>query len=194
MCGELGHIVVEASPPLDWEVLWLGFTTILATGLAWTIRDWRHRLNRDPVSDAFEPFIWAFCERGESIKAPEYLSAIFNIQASTRKMAAFFDAHDIWLTPTLGAPPLDLGTFTFDEGDPFELRRRMTAFSPFTFIGNVTGQPAMSVPLFWNADNLPVGTHFLGRFGDEATLFRLAGQLETARPWLKRVPSSADLR
>jgi amidase len=109
-------------------------------------------------------------------------------------MANFFDEHDIWLTPTLGAPPMVLGTFTYDGGDPFELRRRMTAFSPFTFIGNVTGQPAMSVPLFWNGDNLPVGTHFLGRFGDEATLFRLAGQLETARPWMKRVPGSADLR
>jgi amidase len=191
LCEELGHTVVEASPPLDWEGLWVAFTTILATGLAWTIRDWRQRLNREPVSDSFEPFILALWERGESIKAPEYLSSIFNIQASTRKMAAFFDEHDIWLTPTLGAPPVDLGTFTFDGGDPFELRRRMTAFSPFTFIGNATGQPAMSVPLFWNADNLPVGTHFLGRFGDEATLFRLAGQLETARPWLKRVPGSA---
>jgi amidase len=70
LCEDLGHIVVEASPPLDWQELWLGFTTILATGLAWAIRDWRHRLNREPVSDAFEPFIWAFRERGESIKAP----------------------------------------------------------------------------------------------------------------------------
>jgi len=190
LCEALGHIVVEASPPLDWEALWLAFTTILATGLAWTIRDWRHRLNREPVSDSFEPFIWSLRERGESIKAPEYLEAIFNIQAAARKMAAFFDEHDIWLTPTLGAPPVNLGTFTFEGGDPFELRRRMTEFSPFTFIGNTTGQPAMSVPLFWNADNLPVGTHFMGRFGDEATLFRLAGQLESARPWLKRLPAS----
>jgi amidase len=194
LCEALGHRVVEAFPPLDWEALWLGFTTVLAAGLAWTIRDWHRRLNREPVSDSFEPFIQALYDRGESIRAPEYLTAIFNIQAAARKMAAFFEEYDIWLTPTLGAPPVNLGTFTFDGGDPFELRRRMTAFSPFTFVANATGQPAMSVPLFWNAANLPIGTHFMGRFGDEATLFRLARQLETARPWLKRVPASVTLK
>jgi amidase len=67
-------------------------------------------------------------------------------------------------------------------------QRRAVAFVPFTPICNITGQPAMSVLLFWNADSLPIGVHFVGRFGDEATLFRLAVQLEGARPWANRHP------
>jgi Asp-tRNA(Asn)/Glu-tRNA(Gln) amidotransferase A subunit family amidase len=66
--------------------------------------------------------------------------------------------------------------------------QRAVQFVPFTPLFNATGQPAMSVPLYWNADGLPIGTHFVGRFGDEATLFRLASQLESARPWQDRRP------
>lgn len=86
---------------------------------------------------------------------------------------------------------MPLGTLAYTGQDPFELRRRMTAFAPFTWIANATGQPAMSVPTFWNAAGLPIGTHWIGRFGDEATLFRLAGQLEAARPWSRRPPLCA---
>jgi amidase len=114
--------------------------------------------------------------------------ALQDVQKQTRNIARFFVDYDIWLTPTLGKPPVPLETFKFSEEDPFELRRRMTVFAPFTYISNATGQPAMSMPLFWNAENLPIGTHFVGRFGDEATLFRLAAQLEEARPWNKRRP------
>ena len=96
--------------------------------------------------------------------------------------------YDVWLTPTLGEPPLPLGILVYSGGDPWELRRRQTAFSPFTYITNATGQPAMSVPLYQNGGGLPVGAHFAGRAGDEATLLRLAGQLEQARPWADRRP------
>ena len=70
-----------------------------------------------------------------------------------------------------------MGILTYDSGDPFELRRRQATFSPFTYIANVTGQPGISLPLAWNADDLPIGIHFLGRYGDEATLLRLSAQL-----------------
>jgi amidase len=105
-----------------------------------------------------------------------------------RDIARFFSDHDIWLTPTLGEPPVPLGTFTSPTEDPIVLRRRMRAFDPYTYISNAAGQPAMSVPLYWNRDGLPIGTHFMARFGDEATLFRLAAQLEEARPWAGRRP------
>ena len=188
LCAELGHEVTEAAPAFNAELLWQSFTTVLSAGSAWVIDDWGRRTRRTPTSEFFEPFVWAFKQRGSHISAPEYLLALQDLQKLTRDISRFFIDYDIWLTPTLGAPPVPLGTFKFSEGDPFELRRRMATFSPFTPISNVTGQPAMSVPLFWNGEGLPVGVHFMGRFGDEATLFRLAAQLEEARPWMKRRP------
>ena len=95
----------------------------------------------------------------------------------------------MWLTPTLSEPPAALGEITSTEAEPLralERGGRTVAYSGV--IANITGQPAMSVPLWWNADGLPIGVHFLGRFGDEATLFRLAAQLERARPWIGRTP------
>ena len=83
---------------------------------------------------------------------------------------------------------MTLGTLVYGGGDPMAHRRRTAGFAPFTFVGNVTGQPGMSVPLSWNGEGLPMGSHFLGRFGDEATLFRLAAQLEQARPWVDLWP------
>jgi len=93
------------------------------------------------------------------------------------------------LTPTLAEPPLPLGSFDAPPDNPLHGLYRSGQFACFTPICNMTGQPGMSLPLFWNADNLPVGTHFIGRFGDEATLFRLAAQLEEARPWAGRRPA-----
>jgi amidase len=110
------------------------------------------------------------------------------LQAVARQVARFLTKYDLWLTPTLAEPPLPLGSFDPRPGDPLYGLRRAVEFVPYTPIGNVTGQPAMSVPLYWNAEGLPVGAHFMARFGDEATLFRLASQLEAARPWSGRRP------
>jgi amidase len=116
------------------------------------------------------------------------------LQRISREVGRFFVNHDVWLSPTLGEPPVPLGTFAYTGQDPFALRRRMAAFTPFTYVANATGQPAMSVPLIWNEAGLPIGTQFTGRFGDEATLFRLAAQLEAARPWSGRRPALSALR
>jgi amidase len=97
------------------------------------------------------------------------------------------ETHDLFLTPVLASPPVPLGTFS--ETRPFAtLVDHLDGYVAYTPICNVTGQPAMSVPLYWTADGLPVGSQFIGRFGDEATLFRLAAQLEEARPWATRWP------
>jgi len=185
--GGKGEIIDDA-PSFDAELLWQCFTTVLSAGSAWVIHDLGRRTGRTPTSEHFEPFVWAFKERGDLISAPAYLLALQDLQRLARDISAFFTDYDLWLTPTLGGPPVSLRTFKFAGGDPFELRRRMVTFAPFTFISNVTGQPAMSVPLFWNREGLPVGTHFMARFGDEATLFRLAAQLEEAHPWANRRP------
>jgi len=123
-----------------------------------------------------------------TIGASTYLLAVHALQRAARDVARFFFDHDVWLTPTLGEPPVPLGTFDPSPENPLQGLIRVSAFMPFTPICNATGQPAMSVPLFWNADGLPIGTHFVGRFGDEATLFRLAAQLEQSRPWAARRP------
>jgi Asp-tRNA(Asn)/Glu-tRNA(Gln) amidotransferase A subunit family amidase len=101
----------------------------------------------------------------------------------------FFTGVDVWLTPTLSEPPAPIGEIVSTETEPLralERGGRTVAYSGV--IANITGQPAMSVPLWQNADGIPVGVHFLGRFGDEATLLRLAAQLEQARPWMSRKP------
>lgn len=101
--------------------------------------------------------------------------------------------YDVWLTPTLSEPPPLLGFFDPAPGNPLHGLDRFMEFVPFPPICNVTRQPAMSVPVYWNAAGLPVGTHFAARFGDEATLFPLGAQLEAARPWSHRRPPVSAL-
>jgi amidase len=187
LCTSLGHDVVEASPEYDALDFWTRYTTVLASGVAWAVADWARRLDKESKPEHFEPFVWAFTERGRGLSAPEYLLAIQDVQQHVRQISKFFVDHDLWLTTTLGQPPVPLGTLVYQD-DPFELRRRMAKFSPYTYISNATGQPAMSLPLHWTADDLPVGLHFTARYGEEATLIRLASQLEEARPWRDRKP------
>jgi len=110
------------------------------------------------------------------------------LQGGSRQIAHFFQDIDVWLTPTLAEPPLAIGTFESTADDPLAGFYRSFDFVPFKPICNVTGQPAMSVPLYWNKESLPIGVQFIGRYGDESTLFRLAAQLEAARPWSGRKP------
>jgi amidase len=113
-----------------------------------------------------------------------------SLQRIARKVAGFFVAYDILLTPTLAEPPVSLKTFAVTAEDPLAVIDRAWNFAPFTALANATGQPAMSVPLFWNDTGLPIGSHFLGRFGEEGKLFRLASQLEAEKPWAKKTPPS----
>jgi len=189
LCAHLGHEVVEAMPKIDAERFFLAFTSVLAAGFTCAIDDWTRRLGRAPTEDLFEPFVWAFTGRGRQITAPQYLLAVQDLQRISRTVAHFFADHDVWLTPMLGEPPVPLGTFAYRPGtDPFELRRKMARFTPFSYFANATGQPAMAVPTYWTPEGLPVGNQYIGRFGDEATLFRLASQIEAERPWAQRHP------
>jgi amidase len=138
---------------------------------------------RTPTADGFEPLTWALYERGKRIGAADYLLALQGLQQMARLVAGFFLQHDLWLTPTLAEPPVELGTFDLPPERLDEAVARAFAFTPFTSLFNVTGQPAMSVPLRWSEAGLPIGVQFAARYGDEATLFRLAAQLEEARPW-----------
>jgi amidase len=188
LCTELGHEVEEASPTIPGEMFRDVFIRVWAAGVAWSVAVAEHETRRRARAEDFEPLTWALVEMGRKISAPEYMMAWTALQGLARGVAQFFDRYDIWLTPTLALPPVPLGHFDSPAANPLVGLQRATEFVAFTPFANVTGQPAMSVPLWWNADGLPVGAHFTGRFGDEGTLFRLAAQLEEARPWAKRRP------
>jgi amidase len=187
LCESLGHEVSEEAPDYDAMRLWTNLTTMLASGVAWATADWSRRLEQPLTPQLFEPFVWAFAERGRQLSAADYLLAVQDVQSEVRKHCRFYENYDLWLTPTLGQPPVPLNTLVYN-GDPIELRRRTARFSPFTYIANATGQPAISLPLHWTAEGLPVGVHFTARMADESTLLQLAAQLEQAQPWNNRLP------
>ncbi len=110
------------------------------------------------------------------------------MQIASRQIAAFFEIYDAWLSPTLEKRPLRLGVLDASETDVDRAFAPIVEYATFTPIFNATGQPAISLPLHWTADGLPIGVQLAGRFGDEGLLFRLASQLESARPWSTRRP------
>ncbi len=188
LCESLGHHVVEAAPRIDGERFTKAFDTIwfaqLASNLELTIAS----TGRVPSRDDLEPLTWAAYEAGKQASAMQYLAAMDAFASFTATAAAFFTEHDVWLTPTLGMPPPKIG-FMDDTKESIErLNRKAYELVPVTPLFNLTGQPAMSVPLYWNDAGLPIGTHFAARPGEEATLLRLAAQLEQARPWADRLP------
>jgi amidase len=188
LCADFGHEVSEAAPAVDGSRFSEAFMTVWSVGTAQSMERSAMRTGRMPTPGDFEELTWALAEQGRGVTGPTYLLAVNQLQYMARQIARFFVNYDVWLTPTLAAPPLPLGSFEPQPGNPLFGLQRATAFVPFTPLCNATGQPAMSVPLYWNAEGLPVGTHFVGRFGDEATLIRLAAQLEAARPWAARRP------
>ena len=190
LCQDLGHEIVEADLSVAGDpVAFLhAFNVLWYSGCASTIHTIARVGGITAQADYFEPLTWAIYEIGREFSASDYLMAVQTIQRASRDICRFFLDYDVLLTPVLAEPPVNIGTFDAPESNPMQAWKRVVAFAPFTAVFNATGQPAMSVPLYWNGDNLPVGTHFIGRFGDEATLFRLAAQLEEARPWAARMP------
>jgi len=191
LCAELGHRVEEAAPVFDQVVLTRAFITLYAASAAKNMA----AIEREGLTvrrEQFEPITWALHEMGTQVNAGAYLLALQDLQRVSRDVARFFTTYDLWLTPVLAEPPLPLGTFDASWEDPLKGFFRAGELCPFTPICNATGQPAMSMPLHWSAGGLPIGSHFVARFGDEAMLFRLAAQLEAARPWAdRRAPVSA---
>jgi Asp-tRNA(Asn)/Glu-tRNA(Gln) amidotransferase A subunit family amidase len=186
LCESLGHRVEEASPECDWSALTRDFVRVFAANVMANIA--RATGGALPAPGLVEPLTFAIAERGRAMAAFEFIGALHNLHRQARAIAGFFERHDVWLTPTLASPPLPIGWFDIDSPDVDAWIERLVAFLPFTYPFNVTGQPAASVPLFWNAAGLPIGVQFAARSGDEALLFRLAAQLEQARPWFGRRP------
>ncbi|HSF84475.1 MAG TPA: amidase family protein [Acidimicrobiia bacterium] len=213
---ELGHHVEEAAPKLDgaavadsflhwWKAMpQAGFLLILQAveerpggkalrrllGDARTMKAIARLDRRRSGRDAFEPFTRKLVEGAMQMTPGELLLATNQLQMAAYELGAFMADYDVLLTPTLGEPPKYIGEL--DQSKPFqEFEDELSKYVPYTPIANFAGVPAMSVPLAWNADGLPIGSHFIGRHGEEHLLFALAAQLERAHPWFDRRPPQA---
>ncbi len=173
---DLGHSVEEATPPWEDERLFRLFMTV------WQVIP---GLYGQPP-ELFEPVTRALVEAAAKTGAVEYVLATARLREIARGIVAFWEGYDLVLTPTLAQPPVEIGAL-HDE-DPWREVRNAGRFTPFTQVANITGQPAVSVPLHWSDGGLPIGVQLVGRPAGEAMLFRVASQLERARPWRDRRP------
>ena len=187
----LGHDVDTASPDYDTEALHHAHVTIWSAGLAQYILFYAETLATEPGSETLEEATVALLEHGRRVCALEYLDALAVYNTISRSVGAFFETVDVLVTPTIAALPAALGEL--DQNDPAHdadsWTRKVFSYAPFTSLFNVTGQPAISLPLAWSDEGPPVGVQLVAQYGDEATLIRLAAQLEQAMPWRDRRPA-----
>lgn len=210
---ELGHELVEDHVPVDGPTFSKKFLTLVSGELGSDLEEAAEQVGRPPRRSELEPATWALALLSDALSAREFAEALRWVEVMGRDVGRFFEGYDLILTPTLSTPPPPIGTIGTSRSEEIQLRvlgmigsgrlvkaaglidqaaKTALDFIPWTPVYNVTGQPAMSVPLFWNDAGLPVGVHFVGRFAREDVLFRLAGQLERARPWFDRLPELAQ--
>ncbi|MEU4274696.1 amidase family protein [Streptomyces tanashiensis] len=175
----LGHELVEADLPGLTPDVGHAIGTVYGISVSWILAYWIRELGREPLTRAY----W---EHGLRVTGGDYLLAVTALQHFARTAARFLSRFDTCLTPTPAQPPLLLGEMTSTEDEPLRAAERSAPFVAFP--AYITGAPAMSVPLYCSDSGLPIGVQFLGRVGDEATLLRLAAQLERVRPWADRRP------
>ena len=202
---DLGHDVIEAKPDFDREKLITAYFVVVATGVGLGIRQMEEKLERKIAEHELEMPSWALATIAEKVSAAEYSWHVDNIFYESRRIAHFFEKFDVFLTPTTACPPVPIGSFGMSKREKLQIQflkrfpiRKLidTAIdqlatnalnaTPNTMLFNQTGQPAISVPLFWNEQNLPIGTQIVGGHGEEALLLQLARQLEIAQPWAHR--------
>ena len=190
LCESLGHYVEEAAPKLDAAALGGASFVLSASSIAADLVDRGKATGLVPGPDLLEPITLAFFGYGQQTTGMDFARANNALQSAAVTVAQFMTDYDLILSPTLAAPPLELGQINLSGDLDFRAwGQRIAAFSPFAQLANLTGQPAMSVPLAMSASGLPMGVMFTGRYGQEALLFRLAGQLEAAAPWVGRRPA-----
>lgn len=195
LCADLGHHVEEVVPAIDHDRLLDSVLTIWTAELAHNITEAAHVMGRAPGPDTLEATTLASYEHGRRLTAFDYLDALGAFNDMCRGLGGLFSSYDVLLSPTCSKLPQLLGTYDANDSkmSAADWVRRIFDFGSFTLPWNVTGQPAMSVPLYWSPSGMPVGSQFVGRFADEATLFALAAELEAARPWRDRWPPVSAL-
>ena len=189
LLDELGHDVHEQGLGIDYRALYRTQGVLGAASSAAGIAEKIERRGREPEEDELEPLTWAGIRAGRKLSGEAVMRALRDLRRMTHELLQFFESWDVYLTPVMGTPPPPVGHIDPVRLTPREVGRRQSVAFPFTPPFNFTGQPAMSVPLHWSATGLPIGMQFAGRYGDEATLFRVAAQLEAARPWRAKKPA-----
>jgi amidase len=206
---ELGHHVEERETGVDGEALAQSYMTLYFGEVAADLREMKTVLGRKVTRSDVETLTYTLGMLGRTFSAGDFVEAMRCWDRSAREMGLFFEEYDLYLTPTTAYPParvgelqpsspervlmkvvntLGLGGLLKTSGIVDQMAKKGLERTPFTQVANLCGLPAMSVPLHWTPDGLPCGAHFIGPFGDEATLFQLAGQLEKARPWFAKKP------
>jgi amidase len=191
LCADLGHEVEEAAPDFDIAFVLPAFAAIWCGNLA-AIVDFVAKLTgQTPSPQTLEGLTYGFYEAGMRVNAAQYLQSKLRLNQIARIAGRFHQTHDLWLTPTLGTPPVKLGTIDIDETDADKAFAALLDYVPFTPFQNVTGQPAINLPLHWNDEGLPIGVQFVAAYGGELTLLQLATQLEQAQPWFDKYATLA---
>src|SRR5438270_5469113 len=190
LLDSLGHTVESDHPKeMDDPEFTTQFITFWSSGNAWSLDYWSRKTGKTIGPEDVEALTWALCEMGRSYSAPQWLSTREWLQRWSRDVAAWWsNGFDVLLTPTIAEPPPKLGEFDSPPDNPLQGLFRAAGLVPFTPPFNVTGQPAISLPLSWNENGLPIGVQLVSAFGREDVLLRLAAQLEQAQPWADRVP------
>ncbi|THD78787.1 MAG: amidase [Phenylobacterium sp.] len=184
LCESLGHTVEEVKVPGDVLAMQAAAGQVIAAAVAASLDAEAERRGRPVGDDEIEAFTMATYRRGQQVKGADYVRGLAGLHAFSRTVATLFDSYDVLLLSTLGSPAIPVG-WIFE--DPSQVAERLFAFMPNTQAFNNTGQPAVTLPLCQSASGLPIGMQFVGRMGEEALLYRLAGQLEQAKPWFDRV-------
>ena len=187
----LGHHVEPARPAADIGGMMRAWTDIVACGTALSIRAKCAARGHPLEPGEVENVALGAIHRAAAVSGADYLAAVGRIHAFGRELSAFFDPWDILLTATLAEPPAVIGRFAHTDRDFVHFRTgpgMVFDYSPFCAAFNASGQPAASVPLFWNGEGLPIGVHLATRFGADEELMALCAELESARPWAGRRP------
>ncbi|MCP4005944.1 MAG: amidase [bacterium] len=190
---ELGHEVIERGLGVDYRELYRAQSAVAAANAAANLKEMSERVGREPEPDELEPLTWAGIRAGQKLSGEVVMAGWRKLRELNREVLSLFEDVDVFLSPVMGTPPPQIGHIDPVNLKPREVSRRQATVFPFTPPFNFTGQPAMSVPLFESSDGLPLGMQFASRYADEATLFRLAAQLEQAQPWIGRKPQVSDL-
>lgn len=206
---DFGHDLIEASPSIDGFEVSLAFFNMLCAETAADIDELEALTGKKATSAGFEPGTWAMALLGRRLGSVDLTHNLRTLHRTCRIMGQFLDDYDMLLTPTLAEPPVLTGSLQLQGAQAIAVKlfgrlnagwvlatfggvesaaQDVFSFVPTTPLANISGQPAMSVPLHWNDAHLPVGMQFIARYTDEASLFRLAGQLEQAKPWRDRIP------